>query len=395
MKLGGVRDGTVYATRGLDVGTWDPDDGFLTLGSLPNLESGSARLRFDAMNRWLPKRLLRPITGLYTTANVWPLGDGHLLATVSRWLFRSADGGRSWDPVGELPASSGPMGVLPTALCEHHGSAYLAEYPLGDEPARVLVSDDRGRTWSPFVERSDVRHFHGLFVDPYGDRLWATTGDTDDESAIGVLSEGEFEPVGRGSQRWRAVGLAFTPEAIFWGKDSSYTERAEVLRLPREHLDDPDPEPTTLVTTPCPIYYAATLERPDENWLVVATTSTGRIDSTAPEGLERNTCDGVARVLAASSASDYEKWYELYATERRDAVGEHIDAVPSSNGYLFLATVPEYGLLVNPYNTTDDNGDIVVVPPAAFDEADFARYPDADAGTDGHADTVERVEARR
>jgi hypothetical protein len=377
MKLGGVREGTVYGTRGLDVGTWSADEGFLTLSSLPNPASGSDRFRFDAMNRWLPKRLLRPITGLYTTANVWPLGDDHLLATVSRWLFRSSDGGRSWDPVRELAASSGPMGVLPTALCEHHGTVYLAEYPLGDDPARVLASDDRGRTWSTFVERSDVRHFHGLFADPYSDALWATTGDTDAESAIGVLSEDGFVPVGRGSQRWRAVGLAFTPEAIFWGKDSSYTERAEVLRLPRDRLDDPDPEPTTLATTACPIYYAATLARPGENWLVVSTTSTGRIDSTAPEGLKRNTCDGVARVLAASSASEYENWYELYATERRDAAGEYFDVVPTSNGYLFLASDPEHGLLINPYNTTDDNGTVLTISPAAFDETGFDTYSDA------------------
>ncbi|WP_049996562.1 WD40/YVTN/BNR-like repeat-containing protein [Halococcus sediminicola] len=377
MKLGGVRDGTVYVTRGLDIGTWSAEEGFLTVGSLPNPESGSDGLRFDAMNRWLPKRLLRPITGLYTTANVWPLGDDCLLATVSRWLFRSADGGRSWTLVRELPDSSGPMGVLPTAVREHRGRVYLAEYPLGDDPARVLVSDDRGRTWSPFVERPDVRHFHGLFVDPYTDRLWATTGDTNDESAIGVLSEEGFAPIGRGSQRWRAVGLAFGSEAVFWGKDSSYTERAEVLRLSRESLDDPDPTPETIATTACPIYYAETLDRPDEHWLVVSTTSTGRIDSTAPDGQKRNTCDGVARVLAASSASGYETWYELYATERRDAVGERVDAIPASNGYLFLATDPEHGLLINPYNTTDDNGDIVAITPAAFDEADFASYTDS------------------
>lgn len=377
MKLGGVRDGAVYVTRGLDVGTWSAEEGFLTVGSLPNPESGSDGLRFDAMNRWLPKRLLRPITGLYTTANVWPLSEGVLLATVSRWLFRSVDGGRSWTLVWELPDSSGPMGVLPTALCEHRGRVYLAEYPLGDDPARVLESNDRGRTWSPFVEHSDVRHFHGLFVDPYTDRLWATTGDTNDESAIGVLGEEGFVPVGRGSQRWRAVGLAFGPEAVFWGKDSSYTERAEILRLPRERLDDPDPTPETIATTACPIYYAETLDRPDEHWLVVSTTSTGRIDSTAPDGRRRNTCDGVARVLAASSASEYETWYELYATERRDAVGEHVDAIPASNGYLFLATDPKHGLLINPYNTTDDNGDIVVITPAAFDEADFTSYTDS------------------
>lgn len=36
MKLGGVREGMVYGTRGLDVWTWDTNERFLTLGSLPN-----------------------------------------------------------------------------------------------------------------------------------------------------------------------------------------------------------------------------------------------------------------------------------------------------------------------------------------------------------------------
>jgi hypothetical protein len=374
MKIGGVRDGTLYCTRGLDVGVWDESGGFRQRGRIPNPATGTEQISFDLLNRRRPKRMLGPVLGSYTTANVWPLQDENLLATVSRWVFTSSDGGRSWQPVRELPASSGMMGVLPTSACEHDGRVYLAEYPLGDEPARVLVSDDHGRTWSVFVERTDVRHFHGLFTDPYTGRLWGTTGDTDAESAIGVFTETGFEPVGSGSQRWRAVQLAFTPDAIVWGEDCSYSETVEILRLPRDRLAADAPHPDVVGTTDCPIYYAETLTVRDEHWVVLSTTAEPEVDSTAPDAKERNTSGDTARVLAASSASGYERWDELYTVERKTTVGEYVDPVPLSNEYLFLATDPELGVVVNPYNAAESNEEVVRIPPSAFDDPDFTTY---------------------
>jgi hypothetical protein len=374
MKIGGIRDGTLYCTRGLDVVVWDESAGFRRRGRLPNPASGIEQLSFDLLNRRLPKRLLGPLLGSYTTTNVWQLRDENLLATVSRWLFTSSDGGRSWQAVRELPASSGMMGVLPTSVCEHDGRVYLAEYPLGDEPARVLVSDDHGRTWSIFVERTDYRHFHGLFIDPYTGRLWGTTGDTDGESAIGVFTESGFEPVGSGSQRWRAVQLAFTPDTILWGKDCSYAEEGEILKLPRDRLAADAPHPDVVGTIDCPIYYAETLTVGNEQWVVLSTTAEPEIDSTAPDADRRNTCGTTARVLAASSASGYEHWYELYTAERKNTLGKYLGPVPLSNSYLFLATDPELGVVINPYNTSQSNGKLIRVPPSAFENHDFTVY---------------------
>jgi hypothetical protein len=382
MKIGGIHDGTLYCTRGLDVGVWNEHEGFRRCGTLPNPATGVERLAFEVRNHRLSKRLLEPVTGAYTTTNLWPLGDDRLLATVSRWLFVSADGGRSWELAHELPESSGMMGVLPTSMCEHGGRVYLAEYPLGGEPARVLVSDDRGETWGEFVERSDVRHFHGLFTDPYAGRLWGTTGDTDAESAIGVFEAGGFEPVGRGSQRWRAVQLAFTPDAIYWGEDCSYTAGVGICRLPRNRLDDEAPEPDVIGTTDGPIYYAETLSTADTDWLVVSTTATPEADSTAPGVAQERHHERPARVLAAPADSGYETWYELYAVDRKAAVGEYVDPVPESNGYLFLATDPERGLVINPYNTTRANGEIVTIPPETFAERAFAPYVGPEPNTD-------------
>jgi len=376
MKLGGFRDGVGYVTAGRTVGTWRPDRGFRARGRIPNPETGVDRVRFGALNARPVKRLLSPVVGTYTTTNVWPVGDDRLLATVGRWLFVSPDGGRSWETARELPASSGPMGVLPTSVCEHDGDVYLAEYTLGDGPARVLVSDDLGETWSTFAERSDVRHFHGLFEDPYTGRLWATTGDADDESAVGYFVDGEFTPVGRGSQRWRAVGLAFTPDAVLWGMDCSFTERVELLGLPRDRLEAGRADPDVVGTTDASVYYVESLEIDGETWVVAATAAEVGGDTTAPPGAQRDSGSQTARVLAAPARSGCEDWRELCAFRRRSTLGEPTGRVPTSNAYVFVATDPDLGLFVNPYNTRKNHGAVVSVAPAAFEAETNDRLPD-------------------
>lgn len=365
MKLGGVRDGTVYCTRGRDVGRWTPDGGFDRLGRLPNPASGVGRARFSLLNGRSGKRLLGPLVGSYTTANVWPLADGNLLATAGRWLFASADGGRNWDVVHALPESSGPMGVLPTAVCEHEGRVYLAEYPLDDTDARIMVSDDHGQSWAKYLSTPTVRHFHGVFVDPYTDTLWATTGDADAESAVGRLFDGEFHPVGGGSQQWRCVGLAFTPDAILWGMDCSFADEITIMKLPRSELASENPTPEIVGTTDSTVFYAATLDVAGEPWAFLTTSSSTGVDRYAPPGQRRNVTGPNARVLA--STDDFETWYELYAFGRRQVLGDVVNQVPTSNAYVFVATDRDLGLLINPYNTETHNGSIHAISPETFE----------------------------
>jgi len=222
-------------------------------------DGGLRGVRYRTLNSRVMRRFLGPIVGHYTTTNVWPAGKGTLLATVGRCLFRSSDGGQSWRHVHTLPAASGPMGVLPTSFCEAAGRLYLAEYTLDDRPARILGSDDEDETWTVRVRSDEHRHFHGVFRDPYSDRVWVTAGDSDAESAIGVLEDGTFRSVGRGSQRWRAVGLAFTAEAVLWGVDSSFSPTVEILRLPRTDIGAEIPEPVTVGTTDSSVFYAESL----------------------------------------------------------------------------------------------------------------------------------------
>ncbi len=371
MKLGGVDDGRVYVTAGLDVGQWRPQSGFDRRGRVPGSQSPAEVL----LNARPTRRLLSHVTGHVTLANLWPIGAGRLLATNSDGVYLSTDRGQSWSRVHSLPASAGPMGVLPTSVCRHDGRVYLAEYPLGGEPARVLVSED-GAKWSPFVSRTDVRHFHGVFRDPYSGDLWGTTGDTDGESAIGRFESGEFRPVGRGSQRWRAVELAFTPDAVFWGMDCPYTDRVEILRLDRDAIrateSDGTPEPDVVATVDAPVFYAETVERGKETWVVLSTAATTGLDSTAPPGARRQNPKTV-EVLAASDRTGYGRWHRIAQFERSTPIGEYVSSIPTTNAYVFISWDPDLGLLLNPFNTTRDHGAILSIPPSWF-ETEVTEY---------------------
>jgi hypothetical protein len=281
-------------------------------------------------------------------------------------VFLSPDRGESWEVVHRLSGRSRPAGALPTCVCEHGSTIYLAEYTLADEPARILRSDDGGYTWVPAVVREDIRHFHGVYADPYGDELWAAAGDTDGESAVGTVEDDSFRPVGRGSQRWRAVDIAFTREAIVWGMDCSYAPSVELLRLPRERLGDEEPTPTVVGRVDGPVFYTERIHLGDESWVVITTAAEAGIDSTAPATLRHNTTPRRARVLAAPVEGGLTQWREMATFTRRRVAAEFVPVVSPANAYVYTAAHPDHGLLLNPYNTANYHGRILQVSPAEF-----------------------------
>lgn len=113
---------------------------------------------------------------------------------------------------------------------------YLAEYGRNDgrRPVPVYRSRDDGRSWEVAYEfaAGTIRHVHGVYRDPYSDRLWLPTGDADGECYL-VSADADFTDVvryGDGSQAWRAVTLFFEPHRIVWAMDSeSETSYLQVL----------------------------------------------------------------------------------------------------------------------------------------------------------------------
>lgn len=378
MRLQGVADGAVFATdyRRVFVARDGGSDDFTfeQVGRLPNPAEGvdSVGYRLRTTRGW--KSAVEALVGRFPSVNLHPLGGDDLLATTGSYLFSSHDGGATWTLRHRLPASSGPMGVLPTAVCVHDGDVYLGEYPLDNEAVpRVLTSADDGRTWEEYCTLPEVRHVHAIQPDPYTGELWLTAGDTDEQSRIGRLRDGGLDVVGTGSQRWRAVDLAFTEDSILWGVDSGYTATNPVLRLDRDQLSESAPEPQELTDAANSVFYAETLEAEGEEWVVVSTAVEVMADSTAPAAGARGV--GQARVLAASATTEFTEWHELAAYDRKTALSDRLAVVPGlslprSAAYVFLAVDPAGGLLVNPWNTKSGHGTIGRVRPAAFPSLD-------------------------
>ncbi|MFC6784599.1 glycosyl hydrolase [Halobaculum halobium] len=360
VKLETVVDGTLVATRDRAVYRGPVDGRLRRVGRLPTPTGGLDGLRFHLRTTRAVKRAVSVVTGRFPSVNVEVVDSQSLVATAGTWVFASPDRGATWRVTARLPDSSGPMGVLPSALCAHEGTVTFGEYPLaGDKPPRIRRSRDGGATWETVLEVPGVRHIHGVTRDPYTGEWWVTTGDTDDECYIGRLRDGEFVPVGGGSQQWRAVELAFTEKFVLWGVDCNYTSDRRIYRLPRGDLSRADPTPTPVASLSSPVFYAAAAEVDGERWVAFATAASANPDSTGPE--DNETGSDVTRVVAASSASAYERWYEVTSGRRQRGFAERVGAdgiVPPTNAYTFLESDGER-LLVNPYNTREDDGQIL------------------------------------
>lgn len=369
VKLEGITEGRIDATAD-GVLLREGSRGFERVGRIPNPADGIERLAYGFTSTRPGKPLIECIAGAFSSVNVWRLSETALIATTSRWLLASRDGGQSWVVRRSLPDSSGPKGVLPTAVCFHAGDVYLGEYPLDhDTVPKLLRSRDEGWTWEIEREFPGVRHLHSVQSDPYTDDLWITTGDRDEACRIGRLRDGEFEVVGGGSQRFRAVELAFTPDSVLWGMDSVYSPEKYVLKLDRAEIGTSDPIPETVYALDGSVFYSATLDVGDERWVVFSTSVEPGTDSTAPSDSPGGDTSGLARVVTASSASGFAEWYELAAYRRRQSFGEHLTplgVLPRSSAYVHLAADPDRGVVLNPYNTAREDGSLIVVPPPAF-----------------------------
>lgn len=381
IKLEGITDGRIDATACRTV-LRESDGGFERLGRIPNPASGRERVTHGVLSTRPWKRFLEGAFGAFSALTVRRLSETALVATTGRWLLASRDDGETWSVRRRLPDSSGPKGVLPTGICQHRGDCYLGEYPLDhDTVPRLLRSCDNGWTWEVVRAFPEVRHLHSVRPDPYTGDLWITTGDRDTECRIGRLRgrDGEYEVVGSGSQRWRAVGLAFTPEYVLWGMDSSYSAENEVLKLDRSDIVRPHPTPETVHSLRSSVFYSATLDAGGERWVILSTGVEPGRDSTAPPGSPADDGSGAARVVAASSGTGFGEWYELATYQRRRDVGSFWNprgVFPRASAYVHLAADSERGVVMNPYNTAREDGSLLVVPPSALDRRSLDPTPE-------------------
>lgn len=141
------------------------------------------------------------------------------------------------DKTNVVESFSIPRGSRPLFVCENQeGDLFWGEYFRNKqrENVNIFMSCDQGRSWQVVFEfgEKSIRHVHGIFCDPYDDRIWVTTGDEDHESAIWV-TEDKFktlEKVIGGSQQFRALQLLFTNEHVYFGTDTPFAKN-HIYRL--------------------------------------------------------------------------------------------------------------------------------------------------------------------
>ena len=192
----------------------------------------------------LTRRLMRAeLTGLYE------LEDGSMIAIGKKGLFLR-EGSEMKVPNSKFQVSKDfhkvfamPRGSKPLNLCiTRSGHIFFGEYFQNMEKVAVNVygSMDGGQTWKvvyTFAE-GNINHVHGLFLDPYTDRIWVLTGDRENECIIGWTDD-EFKTLHeelRGGQEYRSCQLFFYKDFIVYATDSQYIEN-EIRKIDRKTLE--------------------------------------------------------------------------------------------------------------------------------------------------------------
>lgn len=124
-------------------------------------------------------------------------------------------------------------GSRPMNLCQDkNGTIYFGEYFANPErnPVHVYKTNDFGDSWqiAYIFSQNSINHIHGIFRDPFTERLWITTGDLDDECMIGYSEDGfqSIIPVYKGKQEYRACVLLYYEDRIIYATDSQYVKNS-------------------------------------------------------------------------------------------------------------------------------------------------------------------------
>lgn len=196
------------------------------------LSVGGAVDKLLSMHR-LSRQLLR--LGIH---HILPLSNGNVLVSAKKKTYIVDSYGRVVNTFvgfrGNKPAQFG--------ICEDdEGNIFFGEYTINlsnDHPTSLYRSTDGGKTFAEIYrfDSKEVRHIHFVQWDKHAKCLWMGTGDKDFECLLmRSLDHGEtWEKIGGGSQQWRAIGVVFTKEYLYWGTDAgSVPDQNYIVRMNR------------------------------------------------------------------------------------------------------------------------------------------------------------------
>ena len=184
---------------------------------------------------------LFPLTRRLTRAEIsryYKLCNGSELCIGRKGIFRKEVNGEKFIKTFNVLRGSRPM-----CLCEAiNGDLYFGEYFQNIEKKAVHIysSTDHGKTWNivyTFPE-GNINHVHGIYRDPYTQKIWIATGDRDNECIVGYSEDGfkTLREVFRGNQEYRTCFLFFYKDFIVFGTDSQY-QKNELKKFDRRSLE--------------------------------------------------------------------------------------------------------------------------------------------------------------
>lgn len=189
--------------------------------------------------------------------------NGTICAFAAGSMWQLGDGEKKFKKTGKMPHFGRGVGrgvMSHGIMAGVAGEFFFGEY--FNNPDRIGVAiykyDSSEKKWivPHKFGLGQVRHVHALQTDPFTGKLWVCTGDEGNEPMIGWSDDGfkSINPIGQGSQKWRACQLVFTESAIYWGTDTGSVELAGIYRWDRVTM-----ELTQLIRTEGAIFYSTRL----------------------------------------------------------------------------------------------------------------------------------------
>jgi len=213
LKVHTIIDGNVIASNGSTIYRVNyRDDDKEKINTIPN-----QNVKGLLSNNWLISRGLR-----LGVSQIKKLFDDLVLIFCNRTLILS-DIHFSEFKVIDIPIRS--FQLMDHNICVTGNYAYYSEYfPNKSRDSVHIYRSDDGDNWKEIYSfpAGSIKHIHVLQEDPYANKIWFSTGDSDEESIVG-FADYDFSNmtiVGRGDQKWRTLEFLFARDKVYWGMDT-------------------------------------------------------------------------------------------------------------------------------------------------------------------------------
>ncbi len=181
----------------------------------------------------LTRRFFRAeITGFYI------LEGGTQLAIFKKGIFRKFPSERSFIKICSTPRGSKPLNLVAKSKEEVLFGEYFQN--VENVPVHIyLLNIITGVLNVVYTfKKGEINHIHGLFNDPFSNRIWVVTGDKERECIIGYTEDDfeHFKEVFRGGQEFRCCQMFFYPDFIVYATDSQFIANS-IKRIDRKTLE--------------------------------------------------------------------------------------------------------------------------------------------------------------